>query len=460
MKNSVRIGLIGLSTMGANLARNFASKGIEVSVFNRTSEKTQNLLDEGHQGIFGYFSISEFLASLGNPRMIYLLVKSGSAVDEVIAELLPLVDKEDIIIDMGNSLWTDTQQRQEFLSDKVHFVGCGISGGWEGALNGPSIMPGGSKEAIDTILPYLREISAKDFEGDPCTAYVGSGYSGHLVKMAHNGIEYALMQAIAEIYDICRSEGYDNSVIQDIFRHLNMGLVQGYLMDITVDILGTKDIATDSFLVDLISDRAENKGTGAWTVQSASQYGVSVPSISAALNVRYQSSRKYTFIDTFEYVHPSLPPKLENTYKSDIIVQFKYALELAFLAAYLQGLEVISRISLSNNLNIHLSEIIRIWQGGCIIRSRYLSEMFIFWDEDKDKKEKILYEVKQNLSHLYKLFSKSKIPLPVLHSTYDYFSTIFRDSLPTNLIQAQRDYFGAHGYERVDLEGIYTGGWK
>ncbi len=455
MDNKNNIGLIGLAVMGANLARNFADKGYKIAVFNRTFAKTEEFLNQNYNNIIGYEKINEFINSLERPRKVILMVKSGTAVDDFIAVIKEHLEEGDIIIDCGNSHWKDTQRRQlELASDHIDFVGCGVSGGEEGALHGPSIMPGGRVESIKTLLPMLNAIAAKDFEGNACVTNVGLSGSGHFVKMVHNGIEYAIMQGIAEVYDILRNvykngENYDHVIVNQIFEGLNTGDVQSFLMDVSINVLKSVDEKTGKHLVDLVVDKAGSKGTGKWTVESALDLGIAVPTISASLFARILSSR-----NTNVMVKKNIEGQLHKLQinKEDLQSLLYTTLESVYLAAYLQGLDLIIAANTEFDWQIDLGEVIRIWQGGCIIRSQMLSKLTSYLREEIDFENRII-----NLSQVSKLLD---LPLPVINSTLDYIRTLSASKLPTNLIQGQRDYFGAHTYERVDMEGVFSGGWN
>ncbi len=457
MTSTNHVGIIGMSTMGGNFALNFASKGYDTAIYNRSWEKTQHVLDKGADRVHGYKTTAEFVESLESPKKIMLLVKSGYPVDAVIKELLPMLSEEDVIIDCGNSNWHDTVRRQEELAGKVGFVGCGISGGADGALHGPSIMPGGDSETLQKIMPYLEKVAAKDFQGHPCVTPVGSGPSGHFVKMVHNGIEYAMMQGLGEIYDMLRSFGHSALEIQEVFRGLNYGNTQSFLMDITLDILGKKDTKGTGYLVDRIKDVAKAKGTGGWTVEAALKYGVAVPNIAAAVIARTQSSRNMSFLKGLDIMDEQQVPKKPH---ENLKTPLYRTMELMFLTSYLQGLDLIYQANQEENWGVDMKEVIRIWEGGCIIRSQMLGMLNLFWEEDKNWKEKLFKEIHADMDNLRLIMYKGITPKPVIHSTYNYLQSMFSEHLPTNLIQAQRDHFGAHGYARVDVEGLYTGGWN
>lgn len=448
------IWVIGLGVMWQNLALNISDKGFPVSVYNRTYSKTQDFLAENEksENLAGYEELKDFISSLALPRKVMLMVQAGPATDSVIDSISLLLERWDLIIDGGNAHWQNTISREKRLSEKwIHFIGSGVSGWEEGARHGPSLMPGGDKEAFEAIRPIWESIAAKDFSGKPCTTYVGKSAAGNFVKMVHNGIEYALMQAIAEIYDLLRYSSTSNEDIWDIFAKLNTGLLESFLLEITTDIFSHKDPRdTEKYLIDVIRDRAKSKGTGGWTVQSAIDLGVPVPTISEALMARQISAREWTF---------EIEGQQTDTHIQDIdisIDQLKETLTLAYLGSYLQGLDVIVHASEEYSWDIDIAEVIRIWQWGCIIRSRLLEILPCFFDEnygDKALKEKytqLQSNLKKMLDATSWVLDKPRIPTPVLGSIRDYFMTLYRQKLPTNLIQAQRDYFGAHTFERTD----------
>ena len=500
-----QIGVIGLAVMGANLARNLASKGVQTSVYNRTYERTLELMvtwgkdvetkKYSAENMVSFENLNEFVKSLERPRKIILLVKSGNPVDEFIEKLYPLLEDGDIIIDTGNSNWGDTVRRMDTLEngkiytleqiqklggiDKkiIHFVGCGVSGGEEGALHGPSLMPGGRKIAVDLVLPILEKIAAKDFTGKPCVTNVGHSGAGHLVKMTHNGIEYAIMQGISEIYDILRSQNKPNEEIYSIFKELNNGYLKSFLLDITVDIFKSKDNLGEGYLVDKIQDIAESKGTGGWTVETGLQVGSAVPSIADSVFARSLSSRKWNFeitragsqeIKTHSQQLPSNPLDMGiNPNKSEngeMLENLKNALFLVYVSAYLQGLDLIHKANKEFNWGIDLMAVMRIWQGGCIIRSKMLEMLPNFFnfpvESTKADYQSFQEILPSQVEVLTQTIANLKVPTPVLDSTKNFFLTILNKKLPTNLIQAQRDLFGAHTYLRNDREGVFSGGWN
>ncbi|MEI6728587.1 MAG: NADP-dependent phosphogluconate dehydrogenase [bacterium] len=469
-----KIGLIGLAVMGANLAKNFASKGVSISVFNRTYSKTlteveswnnerEVLIDQAKKNtpwfeknlenheyrLEGFENLEAFVKSLERPRKVIIMVKAGQPVDDVITELLSFLEPGDCIIDCGNSNWQDTLRRQTELEAKgYNFIGCGVSGGEQGALKGPSIMPGGKKDAVNEVLPLLEVVSAQDFKGNPCVVNVGTSASGHFVKMVHNGIEYAIMQGIAEIYDILKHNDLSNDDIGKVFESLNKGMNKSFLLDITVEIFKTKDNLADGYLLDKIQNRAGAKGTGKWTVEAAMNLGVFTPSISMAVMARIGSSRNQGFENAQHPENQYIPYPEKDVYDKML---FK-AMEGLYLSAYLQGLDLIVKANVEFDWNIDLAQVIRIWQGGCIIRSKMLENLYQKWTQQLNLSNEITgldFIVSSNLLR----------PFLVLHASLDYLLTVGCLNLPTNLIQAQRDYFGSHTYGRNDREGVFTGGW-
>ena len=475
------IGVIGLSTMGGNLARNIANKGFTVAIYNRHFEKTAALLElsknqdqpEHAKNMSGFETLKDFVQSLELPRKIIVLVKAGQAVDNIIAELKPLLDSEDIIIDAGNSNWQDTKARELILEadfsnstnstnsdDKkiIHFMGCGISGGAEGALIGPSIMLGGAENPANLILPILQKIAAKDFAGQPCVSYLGKNPAGHFVKMVHNGIEYAIMQGIAEVYAILKQSGLENQKVSSIFCQLNTGFNTSFLLEITSEVLktqATSKTSSNQSLVDLIVPKSGAKGTGKWTVEAALELGVAVPNIFEALNARIESNHSYNFnIETITKDAAEMGLDLE-------VDQLKIYLETIFLTSYLQGLDLILAAEKEYSWGINVAEVLRIWQGGCIIRSKWLQEIPTILN-DKKLLQSSLYNSLVASSNLQQILNGQSIfaSNPVFASSINYLKAVLYNQNGHSIIQAQRDYFGQHTYERTDKEGIFTGGWN
>jgi len=449
------IGLIGLGTMGAALSRNLASRGILTSVFNRTYKRTQELLlEHPDSNIIGFEKVEDFVHSLDLPRKVILMVNAGGAVNNTIELIFPLLDAGDTIIDCGNSNWRDTIKWEEDLKPMgINFIGCGVSGGEEGALLGPSIMPGGDPTAVNSILPILEQIAAKDFNGNPCVTNVGLAGAGHFVKMVHNGIEYAMMQGLAEIYDVLRYNDYSNYEMVSIFENFNDGNLKSFLLEVTVEVLRTKDNLADGYLVDIISDQAGAKGTGKWTVESALELGAPVPNISAALSARMISATGVHF----GYRKNERNVERRKLSKTEIS-ELQQVLESVFLTSYIQGLNLISFANINFRWNIDLHEVTRIWQGGCIIRSLMLEDiMYKYFD--------VSTAHGLEMPNLKLVWQNLGVSTPVISSTLAYIQAItinrdFGKKHPTNLIQAQRDYFGAHTYQRIDRDGTFTGGWK
>jgi 6-phosphogluconate dehydrogenase len=449
------IGVIGLAVMGANLARNFASRGYQTSIYNRTFSRTQELVFDHPDHLQGFEELKKFVESLELPRKIFIMVKSGQPVDDIITELLQYTDRKDIITDCGNSYWKDTQRRQEQLRHKINFVGCGVSGGSLGALHGPSIMPGGVSHVVDSLLPYLQHVAAKDFESQPCVANIGEGAAGHFVKMVHNGIEYAIMQSIAEIYDILRSKQNNNEQIRTVFSKLNQGSLQSYLLDITEDILETQT-QEGVYLLDLVLDKAENKGTGGWTAISAIELGVSVPSLSSALFARYASNRDDNPTNTQQVYQ-----KLDDQGISDhAVYNLSKLLELGFFASYLQGLELIQKASDKYDWKVNINEVLRVWEGGCIIRSQMISTLQYYTKPNPYLQRDFITKFAEHIPKARHLIAQTKAPMATNNASLDYILTLLAPNLPTNLIQAQRDYFGEHTYIRTDTGETVTGGWN
>ena len=447
--------------MGKNLAKNFASRGFQVGVFNRSFSRTQELLDENNEGISGYEDLKSLVLSLETPRKIFLMVKSGEAVEDTIKQLRLILDKEDILVDCGNSNWEETIKKQQELAEVgLEFVGCGVSGGWEGALLGPSIMPGGKKEVVDQLLPFLEAAAADDFGGGKCVTNVGLAGAGHFVKMVHNGIEYSIMQGIAEIYDIVRKFGYSQDEILDIFQSINQGDNKSFLLDITEDILKANDNLGTGFLLDKIDYRAGAKGTGKWTVEEAMNLGVAVPNIYAGLNARVMTEENHKIKEfvASKVMNPTNKESIDIDNFKNILTQVVAGF---YLISYQQGIELIHAANDEYRWNIDLLEVLRIWQGGCIIRSNMLLTIDEHYKEGKYPQE-LFDQAVNSITELNSILTSNeiRIPLPVINSTRDYILSIESKSLPQNLTQAQRDFFGAHTYRRTDRGGVFTGGWE
>ncbi|MCA2813028.1 MAG: decarboxylating NADP(+)-dependent phosphogluconate dehydrogenase [Microcystis sp. M090S1] len=454
-------GVIGLAVMGENLALNVESRGFPIAVYNRTASKTKEFMETRAVGkdVKAAYSLEEFVQILERPRKILVMVKAGPPVDAVIEQLKPLLEEGDMIIDGGNSLYEDTERRTRDLESttKLGFVGMGVSGGEEGALHGPSLMPGGTEFAYRELEPILTKIAAQVDDG-PCVTYVGSGGAGHYVKMVHNGIEYGDMQLIAEAYDVLKNGlGLSNQQLQETFAEWNRtDELNSYLIEITADIFKYVDPETGHHLVDLILDSAGQKGTGRWTVLSALELGVSIPTIYAAVNARVMSAYK----DERVAAAKELPGPGE-TYPGDaalFVNKVRDALYCSKMCSYAQGMALIAKASQEFNYNISLPESARIWKGGCIIRAGFLDKIRKAFAENPGLPNLLLApEFKQSIldrqeawREVLVLANKLGIPVPAFSSSLDYFDSYRRANLPQNLTQAQRDYFGAHTYERTD----------
>lgn len=464
-----KVAVIGLAVMGSNLARNIARNGFSVAVYNRSGEVTRKFI-QGF-GSAGQFSsaatLQELVSGMDSPRQIILMIKAGPAIDAVLSDLLPLLAPGDIIIDGGNSYYTDTERRQALSQTSgIHFLGVGISGGEEGALNGPSIMPGGERAAWQVIAPMLEKISAK--APHPCTAYIGPGGSGHFVKMVHNGIEYGDMQLIAEVYHCLTTlKGLTPDKLASLFSAWNEGVLNSFLIEITAAIFKKRDGDTSNFLVDQIRDSASQKGTGIWTAQVALDLGASTPTLSGAVDARLLSSlleqRKsgsQLYSGTKAKVVPSSNASLTDQ-------QFHDALYAAKIITYAQGMSVLAQASNRWNWNLNLSEIAKLWQGGCIIRAKFLSDIAETFSGDKQLPNLLLApfikdELARTVPGLRTIVSQAAlagVPTLALGSSLSYFDSYTSARLPQNLTQAQRDLFGAHTYERLDRAGSFHTEW-
>ncbi|MGA0197557.1 MAG: NADP-dependent phosphogluconate dehydrogenase [Prochlorotrichaceae cyanobacterium] len=462
-------GLIGLAVMGENLALNVERNGFPVSVFNRSTDKVDAFINGRAQGknFFGAHSIEEFVQSLDRPRRILVMVKAGGPVDAVIEQLKPLLDPDDMIIDGGNSLYTDTERRVKDLeSQGFSFIGMGVSGGEEGALNGPSMMPGGTEAAYREIEAIVSKIAAQVDDG-PCVTYIGPGGSGHYVKMVHNGIEYGDMQLIAEAYDLLKNAaGLNHEQLHEVFLEWNQtDELNSFLIEITADIFKKMDPDTGGPLVEVVLDAAGQKGTGRWTVVSALELGVSIPTITAAVNARIASSYKAERMAASQQL--TGPTAQFDGDTKAFINAVRDALYCSKICSYAQGMALMGKASQDFGYNLDLGEIARIWKGGCIIRAGFLNKIKHAYDENATLANLLLApEFKQTIldrqSAWRQVLSTAAtlgIPVPAFSASLDYFDSYRRASLPQNLTQAQRDYFGAHTYERVDKEGTFHTEW-
>ncbi|EDX86894.1 6-phosphogluconate dehydrogenase, decarboxylating [Synechococcus sp. PCC 7335] len=462
-------GVIGLAVMGENIALNVERNGFPIAVYNRSRSKTDAFMENraGGKNVVPTFSLEEFVGALERPRRILLMVQAGKPVDMVIESLKPLLDPEDMIIDGGNSLYEDTERRVKDLeSAGFNFIGMGVSGGEEGALNGPSLMPGGSKAAYDSIEPIVTKIAAQVDDG-PCVTYIGQGGSGHFVKMVHNGIEYGDMQLIAEAYDLLKNTlGLGHKELHEIFAEWNKTEeLDSFLIEITADIFTKMDEETGKPLVELIMDKAGQKGTGRWTVMSALEIGVSIPTITAAVNARIMSAIKEERMIAAEQL--TGPTASFEGDKKAFVNKIRDALYCSKICSYAQGMDLLSKASALNDYNLDLGETARIWKGGCIIRAAFLNKIKAAYDQDAKLPNLLLApEFKQTIldrqdawREVVATAAKVGIPVPAFSASLDYFDSYRRGRLPQNLTQAQRDYFGAHTYQRTDKEGIFHTEW-
>ncbi|HLR64339.1 MAG TPA: NADP-dependent phosphogluconate dehydrogenase [Pseudogracilibacillus sp.] len=463
-----QVGVIGLAVMGKNLAFNIESRGYTVSVYNRSSEKTEQMLKESDdKNIVATYSIEEFVNSLEKPRKILLMVQAGPATDGVIKSLLPHLDKDDILIDGGNTNFRDTQRRSEELEAKeINFIGTGVSGGEEGALTGPSMMPGGPKEAHDLVRPMLEAISAK-VDGEPCTTYIGPDGAGHYVKMVHNGIEYGDMQLISEAYFILKHVlGLDANELHEVFKEWNEGELDSYLIEITADIFSKTDEETGKPIVDVILDTAGQKGTGKWTSQSALDLGIPLPIITESVFARFISAMKEERVNASKVLSgPEV--KVHEGDKKELIEAVRKALYMSKICSYAQGFAQLRAASEEFNWDLQYGDIAMIFRGGCIIRAAFLQKIKDAYDRDKQLPNLLLdpyfKDIVENYqSDLRKVLSvaiENGIAVPGLSAALSYYDSYRSERLPANLLQAQRDYFGAHTYERVDKEGHFHTEW-
>ncbi len=465
------IGVIGLAVMGANLARNFERNGYRVAVYNRTTSVTDEFMkefgSENHGGFVGTETLEGFVSALESPRRILIMVKAGDPVDKVITSLLPLLAQGDIIMDGGNSHFEDTARRvSQCESEGIGFMGVGVSGGEEGALWGPSIMPGGTTESWRAIEPLLKAIAAK--ADGPCVTFIGPEGSGHFVKMVHNGIEYADMQLIAESYDVLRQICLlEPPHLGELYERWNQGPLQSFLIEITSKIFKKHDELADGYLVNKVLDKAEQKGTGKWTAQCALDQGVVVSVIDAAVTGRILSSQKELRVENAALFPREISAKDATTH-DPLIEAVHDALLVAKIISYAQGMELIATVSRTRKWNLSLSEIARIWKGGCIIRARMLNEIQAEFARPRKEHETLLsgalgQVVKQKVGALRQVVSKAVsigIPVPALSAALAYFDSVRSPELPQNLTQAQRDFFGAHTYHRTDREGVFHSSWE
>lgn len=465
-----QIGVVGMAVMGKNLALNIESRGYSVALFNRTGAKTTAVVEEHPDKNFkATYTIEEFVESIEKPRRILLMVKAGPATDATTQELLPHLDKGDILIDGGNTFFKDTMRRNEELANSgINFIGTGVSGGEEGALKGPSIMPGGQKEAYALVAPILEQISAKAEDGAPCVTYIGPNGAGHYVKMVHNGIEYGDMQLIAESYDLMKNIlNLSVEEMADIFKEWNQGELDSYLIEITADILTRKDDeGTGKPVVDVILDAAGNKGTGKWTSQSALDLGVPLPLITESVFARYISAYKEERVQASKILSRTNDFEFTGD-KKELVEKIREALYFSKIMSYAQGFAQLRVASKEFDWDLPFGEIAKIWRAGCIIRARFLQKITDAYDKNPEIENLLLDDYfveitkkyQQSVRDVVALAVQAGVPVPTFSSAIAYFDSYRAERLPANIIQAQRDYFGAHTYERVDKEGIFHYSW-
>ncbi|MCM3704617.1 MULTISPECIES: NADP-dependent phosphogluconate dehydrogenase [Cytobacillus] len=463
-----QFGVIGLAVMGKNLAMNIESRGYSVSVFNRSREKTDEMLKEVEGRNFkGTYTIEEFVDSLEKPRKIMLMVKAGGPTDATIDQLKPLLDKGDILIDGGNTFFVDTQRRNKELSELgIHFIGTGVSGGEEGALKGPSIMPGGQKEAYELVAPIFQDIAAK-VNGEACTTYIGPDGAGHYVKMVHNGIEYGDMQLISESYFLLKNVlGLTAEELHEVFAEWNKGELDSYLIEITADIFTKKDEETGKPLVDVILDTAGQKGTGKWTSQSALDLGVPLPIITESVFARFISAMKDERVNASKVLRGPAAPEFTGD-KEAFIESVRKALYMSKICSYAQGFAQMRAASEEYGWDLKYGDIAMIFRGGCIIRAQFLQKIKEAYDREPGLKNLLLDPYFKEIVESYQdaareiisVAVKNGIPVPCFAAALSYYDSYRTETLPANLLQAQRDYFGAHTYQRTDKEGIFHTNW-
>ncbi|MTV82872.1 NADP-dependent phosphogluconate dehydrogenase [Secundilactobacillus folii] len=467
------IGVVGMAVMGKNLALNIESRGFTVGIYNRTAAKTDQVMkDHSDKKLVPSHTIEEFVKSLEKPRRILLMVKAGAPTDAVIDELIPLLDKGDVLIDGGNTNFHDTMARNAKLDKSgINFIGMGVSGGELGALQGPSLMPGGQKEAYDLVAPILEQISAKaPQDGKPCVTYIGPNGAGHYVKMVHNGIEYGDEELIDESYNIMRHVlGLSVDEMADIFKEWNKGELDSYLIEITADILTRKDDLGDDKskpILDMILDRGNNKGTGKWSSEDALNVQVPQSVITEAVYARYISMMKKERVAASKVL---AAPKADEQIgdKKEMVEKIRQALFFSKIMSYAQGFEQLRFASEAYDWNLQYGQLAQIWRAGCIIRARFLQNITDAYDKNPNLTNLLLDDYFKDIAAKYQeatrdvvaLAIKMGVPVPAFSAAITYYDSYRSEVLPANLLQAQRDYFGAHTYERVDRDGSFHYPW-
>lgn len=467
--NKPTIGVIGMAVMGKNLALNIESRGYTVAIYNRTNARTEKVVaDHPDKQLVPSYNLSDFVKSLEKPRRIIMMVKAGKPTDAVIDQLLPLLDAGDVLIDGGNTFFEDTIARNQRLDQSgINFIGMGVSGGELGALKGPSIMPGGQKEAYDLVAPILQQIAARTDDGQPCVAYMGPNGAGHYVKMVHNGIEYGDMELIAESYNLLRHVGqYSMPQLAQTFKEWNAGELSSYLVEITADILTRQDDQGSSKpIVDVILDAAENKGTGKWSSQSALELGVPQSLITEAVYARYISTFKEERVAASQ-VLPQ-PQTTDLKLSADFSEQVRQALYFSKIMSYAQGFAQLRAASEHYQWQLNYGEIANIWRAGCIIRAQFLQKITAAYQKNPELTNLMLDDYFKAICAKYQAATRqvvawavqAGIPVPALSAAIAYYDSYRSAVLPASLTQAQRDYFGAHTYKRVDQEGTFHYSW-
>lgn len=460
--------MIGLGTMGRNLVLNIAEHGFAVCGYDRDEAQQQRMVDEAAgKPVTVAKNLQDLVDQLEKPARVMLLVPAGKIVDAVLADLTPLLQKDDIVIDGGNSHFTDTDRRySELQKTGIHFMGMGVSGGEDGARFGPSMMPGSNIESYNAVKEILEAVAAKTDDG-PCVSFIGNGAAGHYTKMVHNGIEYAMMQLISEVYGILKNEGgVTNEELQIVFGAWNKTVLQSFLIEITADIFAKRDDKTGNYLLDMVLDKAKQKGTGMWTSQSAMDLNVPIPVIDAAVSMRYLSSMKEERVEASKNYSIS---KVNAEVNSIALVNTcQKALEFGFMISYAQGLELLFKASQAYNYNVSVAEVLRIWQGGCIIRSAMLKDLRKAYLKNQSLENIItdaefaeqLATGRNAAAALCQVGLYGSAAVAAFSAAVNYFDAYRSEKLPVNLIQAQRDLFGAHTYERIDSSGSFHSDWK
>lgn len=461
-------GMIGLGTMGRNFTLNVADHGFEVCGYDRDEAQRNRLMEEGAgKPVSVAVSSAELVQKLQTPRIIMLLVPAGKIVDAVVDELVPQLSKGDILIDGGNSHYIDTERRYQALQNSgIHFIGMGVSGGEEGARFGPSMMPGGNKESYELVKEILESVSAKAPDGAPCVAFMGNTAAGHYVKMVHNGIEYAVMQMISEVYGLLKNAGFSNAELGELFKTWNEGELESFLVEITSKIFIRKDPEADGDLIDAILDKAKQKGTGLWTSESALELNVPIPTIDISVSMRYLSALKDERVRLSQfYSHQNVASNIDKESVKNIC---RDALHFVMMMAYCQGIELLETASENFKYDIDIKTVIQVWRGGCIIRSALLSDLYLAYDKQPGLQNiiesevfvPVLKEKRGSLVQFLKATMDAGLPAAASAASLNYFDAYTLDRMPANLIQAQRDFFGAHTYERVDKEGAFHTEWN